>query len=125
MAEKRNKKSQDPIREDPAYQKLLKDITEIVKEAKAKGVDFGARDDLFTCRHCGAYEDESFSGERMIMLGNRTRAVKGTDFIVLSRKEKSRLLKNGKTRFNVVYEFICGICGAHQVEKFFEDFDPL
>jgi len=125
MDEKEKKKRNNPIREDPAYQKLLKDIRGIVKEAKAKGVDFGARYDLLACQHCGAYEDESFSGERMIMLKNRTRAVKGTDFIILSRKEKSRLLKNGNMRFTVLYEFICGICGAHQAEKFIEDFDPL
>ena len=122
MNKKRTKRSEDPVRNDPSYQKLVQDLRAVIEVAKAKGVDFGARSDLLTCRACGAYEDEGIHTGRMVMLRRGKRAKTGTEFIVLSHKEKSRWLKGGVMRRTADYEFICGICGAFQAERFLEDF---
>ena len=50
----KRKKPKDDFFESPEYQKLLADIGGGIDEAKAKGVDFGGRDDILKC---GAYED--------------------------------------------------------------------
>ena len=115
-------KSRNKIKNSRSYKKLLTDITKIIEGAQAKGVSFSERYDLLDCNACGAYEDEAFDGEQMVMLKNEQRRRKGNRFIVISRKEKSRSLKSGVDRYYIFYEYICVVCGAYQSAKLIEDF---
>jgi hypothetical protein len=111
--------------EEASYQVLLADIKKLIEEARAKGVDFGARTDLFTCRACGGYEDESFKGEPFVCFENGLKAGGATRFIDIDWKETTRRLKNGQTRCRLTYTFICSLCGTYQTEQFVNDWDPI
>jgi hypothetical protein len=54
---KRKKHKEDPF-DTPEYRTLLDDLSKIINEAKAQGVDFGGRDDILKCRACGAQQQE-------------------------------------------------------------------
>lgn len=107
-----------------SYEGLLAEIKKLIAEARAKGVPLFERDDLLECRACGAYEDVTFKGEHVIMLKKRRRTRQGTEFVVLSRKQRRRSLQDGGVRYFITYEFLCGMCGVHQTAKLTEDFGP-
>ncbi len=47
------RKKDDPF-DTPEYRQLVADIKKIINDAAAEGVDITQRDDLLSCRHCGA-----------------------------------------------------------------------
>ena len=116
----KNRKAETP--DVSSYESLVAEIKKLIEEARAKGVPLFERDDLLKCRACGAYEDVTFKGKRLVMLKSKRQTRRGTEFVVLSHKERSRTLKSGAVRYFITYEFLCGICGARQTAKFIEDF---
>ncbi|HBG61930.1 MAG: hypothetical protein A2Y03_09635 [Omnitrophica WOR_2 bacterium GWF2_38_59] len=110
---KKNKKKKN-LKDSPAYQDLLSEITKIVDDAKAKGVDFGERDDLLTCRACGAYEDCAVK-EGWVICDEDGNILKQERFIIIDSRSRS-YHRNKTTYFKNTYMFICTKCGAQQEE---------
>ncbi len=119
----KRKKRKDDFRESLEYQKLVAGLRKIINEAKAKGVEFGARDDILTCRGCGTYEDITHEGvwevrEKDERLTNHER------FIIIDTKEKG-YYRNKIQHFKMTYTFICPACGLQQEEIVRDQFEDI
>lgn len=126
MAKKKpqkKKKSKQTAEAEAAYQSALDGLCKIINDAKANGVDFALRTDLFSCSGCGAYEDVFDGDEKVVCLKDDSRAPDAMPFTVVNEKETSRTLKSGILRFRTTYAYICGVCGAYQTEVFIHEFD--
>lgn len=51
--------------QDPAYHKLLKNISPLAEQLKALGPE--PRYEFLKCRYCGAHETDTFEGERLLL----------------------------------------------------------
>lgn len=108
--------------EEKDFQKLVQDVLKIIEEAKAKGIDIRfLRHDLYTCKFCGAYENETFQGERFTALPNGRRS-RRKEFITIERKDRS-YHRAHMVYCTTHYRFICGACGKLQKQTFKERFD--
>lgn len=115
------KRKKDDISKTPEYQKLLVDIEKIIQEAAAQGVDITQRDEILSCRACGAYEDVTIKGEWIICerSGKRLEAEK---FIPIDSRE--RVYHRGRTTHcKMTYDFVCTVCGARQEQVFRDRFE--
>jgi len=84
----KRKKCKDDLSKSPEYQKLLAGLKKIIDEARAKGVDFGGRDDILACRACGAYEDITHE-EKWEVRKKDGRLTDHERFIILDTKTRS------------------------------------
>jgi len=118
-----HRKNKNAARKTPEYQEFLGKMRKLFDEAAAQGVDMRKRDDILTCRACGAYEDELAGGQRVICDRER-HVLGGGEFILIDRKERCTYRKNA-VYFKMTYEFICLICGAQQAQVIREHFDNI
>ncbi len=115
------RKKDDPF-DTPEYRQLVANIKKIINEAAAKGVDITQRDDLLSCRYCGAYENVTFEGEWIICDQSSKRLERGKFILVDSRQRSYH--RGGVSYYKTTYNFICSVCGAQQeqiVRDRFED----
>jgi len=109
--------------EETAYQKLLENITQTIREAEAKGVDIRhARHDILECSQCKAYEDVLCGDEKRttyLHSGEMT----SKEFQVVQCKEQSQDLEGGGVRCTLCYEFICGVCWVFQTQTIQKDYE--
>lgn len=108
------------------YEELVTEIRKLIEEAKAKGVPLFERDDLLTCRDCGAYEDvlalsKDPTGQKRVFLNPKFETDRG--FIVIDSRERKIKAPKDKVRYRTIYRFICGVCGAHQRLGFTNEYD--
>ena len=104
------------------YQHLLGNIKKIIEDAAKQGIDITKRDELLSCRNCGAYEDVTLDG-RHIICDKKNRELNEDEFILIDSRERS-YHRGGITYFKTTYNFICSSCGAQQevsVRERFED----
>ncbi|NTU49849.1 MAG: hypothetical protein HGA87_02985, partial [Desulfobulbaceae bacterium] len=52
----KKKKAKGPIRDVPAYQKLVEDIGKIFEESRQSGFDFNGKMHFLKCFDCGCFE---------------------------------------------------------------------
>jgi hypothetical protein len=122
---KKSKSKKFDFDNDPSYQKLLADITKIIKEAEDNGLDLRKRPHCLGCRHCGAYEygETQTQDERTVRVYDKNNQLTDrTPFLIIDRKETSyrrEKIHYYKTR----YTFICSACGSHQEQIAREQFD--
>ena len=105
----------------PEYHQLVENIKRVIDEAQAQGVNFGDRYDFLTCKACGAYENELFSGEQVICAKD-DRQISAGRFILIDSKERG-YRRNKKVYYKTTYAFICPVCGAQQEEVFRDVFE--
>ncbi|MCK5013998.1 MAG: hypothetical protein KAS66_09270 [Candidatus Omnitrophica bacterium] len=110
----KHKKHKKGSFDTPEYRKLVGDIRKIIDEAAARGVDITKRSDILSCCHCGAYEDETYEGERIIC-SRRDQRMREGEFILIDRRERS-YHRGAITYYKTTYEFICTACGTQQEE---------
>jgi len=117
---KKSKKSAKPTRsrkprleDEPAFQKLVSDISKLIEEAQIKGVDFN-REHFLNCFSCGCFEGMTPKGSRCLYREDCSPADLDADFTVLDVRRRQFFLKNGTLRWRTTYHYICGLCGAEQ-----------
>ncbi len=116
------KREEDPFK-TPQYKKLVADLKKIIEDAKAQGVDIGGRDDLLTCRACGAYEDVTYEGRWIVKEKGNTPTLHER-FIILGSKER-RTRRHNTAYFKTTYTFICPVCGLQQEEIVRNQFEDI
>ncbi len=110
MSTQRN--NQDEPSESKEYRKLVADLKGIIDEAKAKGIDLTQRMDALMCTTCGAYEEVTTQGHRLVVDINQQTASK-QQFLIIDCTQKSFQRKQVRY-FRTTYTFICSACGAYQ-----------
>ena len=107
--------------DSPAYKELVADLSKIIAEARAQGVDFGGRDDILTCRGCGAHEDITHEGAWEVRA--KDKQLTGHErFIILDTKERS-CRRNKARYFKHTHTFICPVCGLQQEQIVLDRFE--
>jgi len=92
------KRKKKPIQvEGKAYQALLADIKGLIEDAKAKGVPLFERDDLLTCRNCGAYEDVLCNDDKPRRVYLKSGVETDREFIVIDSKSAQEKKERGFT----------------------------
>lgn len=108
----RQRKNQDEPSESKEYRKLVSDLKGIIDDARAKGIDLTQRMDSLNCNVCGAYEEVTSRGHRLVVEPNR-QDVSMQEFIIIDCSQKT--FQRKKIRyFRTSYTYICSSCGTYQ-----------
>jgi transcription elongation factor Elf1 len=110
MTEQRS--NQDEPSESKEYRKLVSDLKGIIDDARAKGIDLTQRMDTLTCSICGAYEELTTRGHRLVVEPQRQYASMN-QFLIIDCSQKTFQRKQVRY-FRTTYTFICSACGAYQ-----------
>ncbi len=104
--------NQDEPSESKEYRKLVSDLKGIIDDARAKGIDLTQRMDTLNCTICGAYEELTTRGHRLVVEPQRQTASM-QQFLIIDCAQKSFQRKQVRY-FRTSYTFICSACGAYQ-----------
>lgn len=108
----KQRKNQDEPSESKEYRKLVSDLKGIIDDARAKGIDLTQRMDTLSCGICGAYEELTTRGHRLVVEPNR-QYVSMQEFLIIDCTQKT--FQRKKVRyFRTAYTYICCACGTYQ-----------
>lgn len=110
MSTQRN--NQDEPSESKEYRKLVSELKGIIDDAKAKGIDLTQRMDTLNCSVCGAYEELTTRGHRLVVEPERQFASMD-QFLIIECVQKTFQRKQVRY-FRITYTYICSACGAYQ-----------
>jgi len=97
---------------DDQYQELISALKALIEDAKAKGVDLFERIDDMQCNACGAYEDVTEEGQRVVY-NEFEEKTEYDSFIIIDAKERT-FQKGATCHCLVTYTYICPVCGLYQ-----------
>lgn len=118
MSTQRNEQGEPS--ESKEYRKLVSDLKVIINDAKARGIDLTQRMDSLLCATCGAYEEVTTRGHRLVIEPNRQLASM-QQFVVIDCVQKTFQRKQVRY-FKTTYSFICSACGTYQNSVFRDQF---
>lgn len=108
--------SQDHPLNDPSeskeYRKLVADLKVIIEDARSRGIDLTQRMDCLVCSTCGAYEEVTVRGHRLVVdPAQQTASMQ--QFLIVECQQKTFQRKQVRY-FRTAYTYICSACGAYQ-----------